>query len=201
MSFAQASQWWERLQRSADIKGSLGNQVEPSAATVVVLEDLTAPEFLWNMRGRRWIAGNDEIATAGQAFYLNIANPADSNILAIVTYAVLYSASAQLLYMWSSNASFGAPLTRIMSTDTRAGLSISADVPTCQVFSGTSAVYPAGIPANAVEFFNTAVNPFYDVTRFILAPGAALYLVNGVANVRGSAIVSWEERALQNSER
>lgn len=205
-------QLWEQVMRSLDIQGPLPDAVEPAVQPGVTLLDMTAPEYLWLRRTRRFIHGTSFGPVAGQFSRVEFTLTQPGTIVTLdllilnpnagtVNYGV-EQVFAQTAGLASTTREQNADVRQPSNTATGAALPV-LDVRTgnlAAVAPTANAVLVSVAPGAAVRFPTLILDPDLPVTG--LGPGgqAIFALVPGAANTACAFLAEWTERVKSPQE-
>lgn len=182
------------LMRAFAVQGPLPNQLHSDLVNVIKLADLTLPEYWWLQRGRRFNAGYQQAAVAGQQGF--IAMLGQSQTLAVVDKIILgnpVAALGQFLIGIGSSPGAGAQTTIGSPADDR------HNNQTRFFFNlGTNAA-PV-IPANSLLLTVPGNSSLVVEGPWVLTNAHNLCVINATVNQALQANFFWRERDLLQTE-
>lgn len=193
----------EKLFRSLNLRGGLtASQLTDIVQAGITTLDLSAPEYAWLAREKRYWSGGQVAAVAGQNTQFEVRNNAGSGLLTIIDeFTIQCTAAADIGFYLSTIVNLGlAQLTRYCALDGRqeeAGI-LSTPAPQTLLFGGTSVL---AIPATAVQFNvpGTSTEKTF-AGPWVLRPGSYFRLTVGTLNTSAYFRCRFRERTPAPSE-
>ncbi|HMV68563.1 MAG TPA: hypothetical protein PKA64_17060 [Myxococcota bacterium] len=192
----------EKLFRSLNLRGGqnpdgVGSVVDASITAL----DLTAPEYAWLAREKRYIMGGEAAAVAAQNGQWEVRNNAGSGIISIVDKIVISAGASSTFGVYMStvvNLGLGqnGRITALDGRQEEAGI-LSTPSPQTLLFAGTSVL---AIPASALYLQLVANVEVELVGPWVLKPGTYLRTVWGTVNVAARFRAFVRERVPTPSE-
>lgn len=193
--FAQGAQYWERLQRALDIKGSVPNAVDWSVQGGVQMLDLTDPAYLFLSRTTRWLVMNEVAGVAAQNSLFELVNPAGSNKIVQVLELFTNVTANSSVGVWIDAVTFpGTTIqTKVTWLDSRHGVTGLAAAPAASPRMGNAAVALNPF-APTTRAASTQFNDLYADRNLILTPGNRMAVQVVTVNIGLWVQCFWQER-------
>jgi hypothetical protein len=187
----------EQLFRSLDLKGDLPQQLDPTFASSLTVEDLTRPEFWWLRRGRLFSSGAFIAAVAGQQSFASLA-PINTPGLAIVERVYVGSNGGPAVSLCGLGPAVAAgTVQQVNVNDDRNGLVAQPSL--LALTTGTSAAPTP--PNNGISFVTPSAATVVLEGPWILTGNQNLVVLHITPNIPLTVGFKWRERAIQNNER
>lgn len=194
----------DRLWRALNLRGSqqTPGQLTPSVDTSVKLLDLTAPEYAWLSREKRFAGTGIASAVAAQNSQVEFRNNAGSGLIMVVdSIEILTGAATGFGLFLSTVTNLGlsqSQRTQALDARQEEGGILSTPSPQGLIFFGASAF---AIPSASWFMTMTGLGHYVlPCVPIVLKPGTYLRMLNGTTNVSLEVRLRWRERAPSPSE-